>query len=434
MGQFKPMVKMMTTEPSVILKLKKGGKVQNKNHEMDEENCGHKAMNAGHHEDSEHGNAPKKPSMAERRKAMNPNFKKGGKVAHKAPGGMMPMGGMQDAAPDMAAPSMPMPAMPMPMKRRRVMAMNPQQSMDRRAMLKKAITGMKKGGGMESQIEKLQEELHHHESMPMGKAHKMQHKADGGAIDSNSTKTTIKGNAGKYCNTEMNTAEHGSKAKKGSGDVKMGNGGGYADGGTIKGNAGKYLNTDMVTAENGSKAKKGTGGVKMGNAGGFKKGGDVDCWENRPANTSKAGKSNTTTGGVKNGNGGGYMMGGSTKKAYATGGTVDTGKAVAMPKKPMSRPVANSLQSGTFKKGGKVDKFNTGDSVIDRETRRMESEKAAEKRENEAMRESILGAPKRAYDAVKGMFGSTPKPAGSVTETQKSVTVTPSKKRGGMMC
>jgi hypothetical protein len=387
MGQFKPMVKMMTTEPSVILKLKKGGKVQNQNHEMDEENCGHKAMNAGQHEDSEHGNAPKKPSMAERRKAMNPNFKKGGKIAHKAPGGMMPMGGMRDAA-----PSMPMPAMPMPMKRRKVMAMNPQQSMDRRAMLKKAITGMKKGGGMESQIEKLQEELHHHESMPMGKAHKMQHKADGGAIDSNSTKTTIKGNAGKYCNTEMNTAEHGSKAKKGSGDVKM------------------------------------------GNAGGFKKGGDVDCWENRAANTSKAGKSNTTTGGVKNGNGGGYMMGGSTKKAYATGGTVDTGKAVAMPQKPMSRPVANNLQSGTFKKGGKIDKFNTGDSVIDRETRRMESEKAAEKRENEAMRESILGAPKRAYDTVKGMFGSKPKPAGSVTETQKSVTVTPSKKRGGMMC
>ena len=30
MGQFKPMVKMMTTEPSVILKLKKGGKVDKK--------------------------------------------------------------------------------------------------------------------------------------------------------------------------------------------------------------------------------------------------------------------------------------------------------------------------------------------------------------------------------------------------------------------
>ena len=30
MGQFKPMVKMMTTEPSVELKLKKGGKVAKK--------------------------------------------------------------------------------------------------------------------------------------------------------------------------------------------------------------------------------------------------------------------------------------------------------------------------------------------------------------------------------------------------------------------
>ena len=30
MGQFKPMVKMMTTEPTVELKLKKGGKVEKK--------------------------------------------------------------------------------------------------------------------------------------------------------------------------------------------------------------------------------------------------------------------------------------------------------------------------------------------------------------------------------------------------------------------
>jgi hypothetical protein len=64
------------------------------------------------------------------------------------------------------------------------------------------------------------------------------------------------------------------------------------------------------------------------------------------------------TGGVKNGNGGGFKKGGSTKKAYATGGTVDSGKPVAMPKKPMSRPVANSMQSGTFAKGGKVDFYS----------------------------------------------------------------------------
>ena len=44
-----------------------------------------------------------------------------------------------------------------------------------------------------------------------------------------------------------------------------------------------------------------------------------------------------------------------SKKAYATGGNVvDDGKAVKMPKHFVSQPVANSLQSGTFKRGGKV--------------------------------------------------------------------------------
>ena len=107
-----------------------------------------------------------------------------------------------------------------------------------------------------------------------------------------------------------------------------------------------------------------------------------------------------------------------------------------MPRHFVSRPVANSLQSGTFKKGGKVGKFNdggsTGDPVIDRESRRAQAEREAERLENEGMRESILGAPRRAFEAVKGMFGSGPKPpAGSVTKTEKSVTVTPGRKRGG---
>jgi hypothetical protein len=365
MSEFKQMVKMLTNEPSVILKLKKGGKVSVEMREKD----GHKAMNARDDEKAEEGKSPKKPSMAERRKAMNPNFmKKGGRMAHKDMGGAMPM-----PAPDPMSAPMPMPkrrkpmptppmsgmdnSMPMPMSRSKVMAMNPKQSMARRAMLQKAITGMKKGGGMESHIMKLEKELRHHESMPISKAH---HKADGGAITASMAKTTIKGNAGKFLNTDMETAEHGSKARKGSGDVKMGNGGGYADGGTIKGNAGKFLNTDMETAENGSKAKKGTGDVKMGNGGGYAKGGNVN-WENRPADTAKAGKTNTTTGGVKNGNGGGYkdggmMMGGNaSKKAYATGGIVnDQGKAVKMPSYVVSRPVANTKQSGTFKTGGKV--------------------------------------------------------------------------------
>ena len=71
------------------------------------------------------------------------------------------------------------------------------------------------------------------------------------------------------------------------------------------------------------------------------------------------------------------------------------------------------------------------DPVIDRENRRMQAEKDAERAENESMRESILGAPGRAYRAIKGMLTPDQKPAGSVTKTEKSVTVTPAKKRGG---
>jgi hypothetical protein len=161
------------------------------------------------------------------------------------------------------------------------------------------------------------------------------------------------------------------------------------------------------------------------------------AWENRPADTSTAGVKGTKTGEVKESNAGGYKHGGhASKKAYATGGNVvDDGKAVKMPRHFISKPVANTMQSGTFKRGGKVQHHevggSTGDPIIDRETRRMEAEREAERRDNEAMRESILGAPKRMYQAVRGMFGSSTPPAGSVTRTEKSTTVTPSRKRGG---
>jgi len=75
MGQFKPMVKMMTTEPSVILKLKKGGKVE---HKMDggympmQSTMPAQAMPAGlpARGGSAPAASPMKPSMAARRKAM----------------------------------------------------------------------------------------------------------------------------------------------------------------------------------------------------------------------------------------------------------------------------------------------------------------------------------------------------------------------------
>ena len=441
MGQFKPMVKMMTTEPSVILKLKKGGKVAKK---------------------ADGGFMPMASSM---------------------PAGLPARGGMAPAA---------SPMKPSLMARRR--AMNPNLL-------------MKKGGVTAAQVEK---ELKQHEAMSMKKAHK---KASGGEIDSAETKTTIKGNAMKFAKTKVVDGDKNDSAK-GTGKVKNGNAGGYATGGTIKGNVAKFAKTDMETADRNDSAK-GTGGVKNGNGGGYAMGGTIKGgtdWENRPADTAKAGKSGGTTGGVRNGNAGGYKMGGAAKKAYATGGKVDSGKPEAMPRKPVSRPVANSLQSGTFAKGGKVEKeekpnlrliktytgpkghvakvykdrdwqeyrtkfftpegkhLTEGDSHTDdaddaHHTAQSEVNKARYKQGGKAKRyesggstlvdaskgqydkaigpseedmdmaKAIRSVPRKLYEGAKGMLGfgtTTPKPAGSVTKTEKSVTVSPaSKKRGG---
>ena len=61
------------------------------------------------------------------------------------------------------------------------------------------------------------------------------------------------------------------------------------------------------------------------------------------------------TGGVVKGQGG-YKEGGMAKKHFATGGKVDSGAPVAMPKKPASAPVRIDRLAGTFKRGGDVDK------------------------------------------------------------------------------
>ena len=538
MSSFKPMVKMYTDEPAVSLKLKKGGKVKAKHHKEHEEH-GHKAMhhaNKGMHEafESEHGNAPKKPSMSERRRAMNPNlYAKGGKVAHKGMGG--------------------------PMVR------NPNAMLDpsilaRKAAMGKAMAGMggkpgmggnpmmaKKGGSAHksemAEMHKIEKELKHHEGMKASKAHhglkhggKVHHMtghaegthehhkamakhyaekckeggsahmhkmhehhkhmakmckggkyASGGAIDKAETKTTIEGNAKKFVN-DIHDGDHADHTSGKSGIVKLGNAGGFKHGGhahkkyakggratgtsipsetnesetrgktemggTIEGNEHYYENTDLHSGRPFSGSKT-TGGVKMANAGGFRHGGKAKMhhkadggaidkyetrntveggnWENRPADTTPKGKTGTTTGVVKLSNAGGFKHGGNaSKKAYATGGNVNAmGKPVAMPKHFVSQPVANSLQSGTFKKGGKV-KFADG-GTEDLSKGAYDRHYANEKKENEAMRDSILGAPKRAYDAVKSMFSPSKPPEGSVTKTEKSVTVAPAKRRGGSM-
>jgi len=313
MAEFKPMVKMMTTEPSVELKLKKGGEVK-------------KAM--------------------------------GGAMPAVLPSAMPARGGMMPAA---------RPAKPSLAARRKAMAVPP-------AM-------MKKGGEMESKathkaemakMGKIEKELKSHEGKPASKAHK-------------GLKT------GGVANAQ----------------------GGYKDGGIIntENQGGAYRDTKMHTAKPDNSPAK-TGKVKEGNGGGY------------------------ATGGVAKSNAGGYKKGGATKK-FARGGAVqDDGAAVEMPQgnKRPARPVSINQLSGTYKKGGSVKKYDTGgavDPIIARETKRMEAEKAAEKAENEATREAILGFPKRIYEGVKGLFTSPEKKPGSVTKTEKSVTVSPAKKRGG---
>jgi hypothetical protein len=222
-----------------------------------------------------------------------------------------------------------------------------------------------------------------------------------------------------------------------------------------------YVKTKMVTAEGEHHTPKKTGEVKMGNAGGYKKGGKA-CYAKGGGvegnvSTSKPGVTNTTTGEVKKGNAGGFKKGGSAKKAFAAGGSVnDSGRPVAYPAKPVSKSVKNNLQSGTFKHGGKVKMAEGGKIPAEAQSaiKQADAERAfrdyekAEAAENKAMRDAILGAPKRLFNAARGVFSGKPDlpsgqmsdkdvelikkgPAGSVTKTEKSVTVTPSKKRGG---
>jgi hypothetical protein len=346
MGQFKPMVKMMTTEPSVELKLKKGG------------------------------------AVAKPKKMMNGGVM-GGLAAAPAPGAR---GGMAPAA---------RPARPAMANRRRAMMGRPMMAEGGETKAEHA-SEMKK---MAATSEKLKK----HASMPASKAHK------------------------------------GLK----TGGVVMGQGG-FKEGGAVpksgilpvsesERGAKGYEKTKMHTAEGGSHTPKKTGEVKMGNAGGYKKGGKA-CYAKGGGvegnvSTSKPGVTNTTTGEVKKANAGGYKKGGSAKKAYATGGSVnDSGHPVAYPKKPASAPVKNNLQSGTFKKGGKV-KMNEGGKV---DLSKGAYDKSIGPSEEEMdMAKTIRDIPGRMFRGAKRMLGMDKKPAGSVTETEKSVTVTPAKKRGG---
>lgn len=363
MGQFKPMTKMMTTEPSVELKLKKGGAVKMQAgglSGMGTATAQAPAMPA--RGGMMPAKAPMRPSMAARRRAM------------------------------MAMPAAAAPAAPVGMAGR---------------MMKEGGESKKEHAAEMKKMSKTAEALKEHAAKPASKAHK------------------------------------GLK----TGGVVNGQGG-YKAGGIIntEGQGGKYRNTKMDTAKPDHSPAK-TEGVKMGNAGGYK------------------------TGGVAKANAGGYKKGGAAKKAYATGGVVKSGAPVAMPqgRKSPSKPVSISQLSGTFKKGGSVtpaearllkahksenasamksakamsnevyskyQKMKDGGTPanIQDQIQTAKNEKAykdwekSQTSENEGIRNAILDAPKKLMESVKGFFSRPPE--GSVTKTEKSVTVTP-KKRGG---
>jgi hypothetical protein len=287
MGQFKPMVKMETTEPSVELKLKKGGSVSSPK----------KMMNGG---------------------------VMGALSSAPAPGAR---GGMAPAA---------RPAKPSMMNRRKAMMGKPM---------------MAKGGAMDA--------LEAHAAKPASKGHQ-------GLKTGGIPKSTKPG------------------AYK-TGGVVNGQGG-YKDGGIIKSEKGETM---MHTAKPNHNSAP-TGEVKLGNAGGFKKGG-------------------------------------ATKKHYATGGAVNnSGRAVAMPKKPASKQVSNDRQSGTFKKGGEVG------AATQKQLDAAYEGSIGPSKEDMDMAESIRSIPGKLFRGAKKLIGMDDKPkAGSVTETEKSVTVEPAKKRGG---
>jgi hypothetical protein len=306
----------------------------------------------------------------------------------------------------------------------------PSMANRRKAMMAKATTpsgpsmpmpAMKKGGKAEggeskaahkaemAEMGKIEKELKSHEGKPASKAHKGL--KTGGVIDGQ---------------------------------------GGYAKGGIIntEKQGGEYRNTKMHTSSPDRSPAK-TGGVKDGNGGGY------------------------ATGGVAKANAGGYKKGGSSKKAYATGGKVNSGAPVAMPQgsKPVPAPVSIGRLAGTYKAGGratpaeavllKKNKAENATAMREAKTdsnlkygspKRMKaggssSEKemdmskgaydahyANEKADNEAMRDMVLNAPRKLYEGVKGLF-SPKTPQGSVTKTEKSVTVSPAgKKRGGRAC
>jgi hypothetical protein len=241
------------------------------------------------------------------------------------------------------------------------------------------LPAMKEGGDMAQDKAMIKKAFKQHDKQEHmgGKGTKLKLKkggmncATGGAIPSETT-------SGDYAKTKMHSAK--SDRATGTGGVKNGNAGGYkrggkalkmATGGAIPSESsyGSYDTTKVYEAK--PDKAKGTGGVRMGNAGGFKDGGMSMVEKNgkmvpdfaadgvgkmKKGGMMGGGMSGYKTGGVTESNGGGYRKGGAAKK-FADGGKVQhDGGPEKMPqgRKPASQPVEINALAGTYKRGGKV--------------------------------------------------------------------------------
>jgi hypothetical protein len=281
-----------------------------------------------------------------------------------------------------------------------------------------------------------------------------------------------------------------SKGHKGLATGGVVNGqGGYKKGGAIakdgiintEGQGGEYRNTKMDTAKPDHSPAK-TGGVKNGNGGGYATGGVT---KSNGGGYKKGGKIKGMMDGGMMGEGmmgdAMYKKGGSTKKAYAAGGTVNSGRPVAMPQgsKPAAKPVRINELAGVYKAGGKVtpaqgrlqkisasenapafraakkdtnEKYGPASMMKLAEGGTVDLSKGAYDKaigpdeEDMDMARAIRSIPRKMFSGVKSLMGqgsvteaerkamlNATKPSGSVTKTKESVTVSPAKKRGGMV-
>ena len=389
MGQFKPMVKMMTTEPTVELKLKKGGKVEKK---MQMGGMPAPAMPAAPARGGMMPAAsPGRPSMAARRRAM------------------------------MAMPAGAAPAAPVGMAGK---------------MLKEGGESKATHKAEMSKMKGLEKELKSHESKPASKGHKGL--KTGGVVDGQGGYKAggiinTEGQGGAYRDTKMSTAKTDHSPAK-TGDVKLGNGGGYATGGVAKSNGGGY--------RKGGAAKKhyAAGGVVDSGApvampqgrkkpstpvsinelsGTFKKGGSVTAAEGRLQKNFKS--ENATA--MKQAKAYSNEVYSKYGKKMNEGGKVDLSKgaydkSIGPTEEEMGMAKAIRSIPRRMIEGAKS-LFGQG-SVTEAERKAMTSSSADPFKDQGKITEAER----------KAMMNAT-SPAGSVTKTEKSVTVSPGRKRGG---